>query len=88
MSKNLEEPFDEKELEAIIAKAKEQVRLSEERIRKVRILIADVEAKLSVYRKLREEKNERISSSRNSNNAVLLIVVIDEIYLRIKEKKK
>lgn len=69
MSKNLEELFDEKELEAIIAKAKEQVRLSEERIRKVRILIADAEAKLSVYRKLREEKNERISSSRNSNNS-------------------
>ena len=69
MSKNLEELFDEKELEAIIAKAKEQVRLSEERIRKVIILIADTEAKLSVYRKLREVKNERISSSRNSNNS-------------------
>lgn len=69
MSKNLEELFDEKDLEDIIAKAKEQVRLSEERIRKVRILIADAEAKLSVYRKLREEKNERISSSRNSNNS-------------------
>lgn len=69
MSKNLEELFDEKELEDIIAKAKEQVRLSEERIRKVIILIADTEAKLSVYRKLREVKNERISSSRNSNNS-------------------
>lgn len=69
MSKNLEEFFTEKEIEALIAKAEEQVRLSEEKCQKLRSLVANMKVKLSVYRKLKEEKNERISSSRNSNNS-------------------
>lgn len=47
MSKNLD-PIDEKEIEDLIAKAKEQIRLSEEKCRKLRILVANMEIKLSV----------------------------------------
>lgn len=55
MSKNLEEPIDEKESEDLIAKAEAQIRISEEKCQKLRSSVANMKVKLSVYRKLKEK---------------------------------